>query len=318
MSMFLQIAAAIVLLACSGLALTGALVQTRRGRLALEGRLDLLSKAQPRKENAESKWSTRLLQLTLQVRWCVAFRMPYQWGMTSGALALLTLGFASGATIWLILNTWFQLTPVFVVPLAAAGVVLAPRMLLRHQQRCAETQFMRLLPDTVDMIVRMLRAGLPITAAIREVGSEAPHPVDTLFTELTNQIAIGMDFGEALSLASSRIGVADFRFFTAAVALQRSTGGNLASTLETLAQIIRRRRTARLKARAATGEVRLTAIVLGAMPFVVTGLLLVMNPGYLAPLADDPRGKIIIAVAVTLLFLGFASMRRLMRSIESI
>ena len=215
------------------------------------------------------------------------------------------------------MHLWLGLGPSLVVPLALAAFVGAPRLLLRREQAQAEAQFMTLFPDAVDMIVRMLRAGLPITAGIRAVGNEAAKPVSTVFMELTNQMAIGLEFDEALAVTSRQIGVADFDFFAAALTLQRATGGNLAATLEMLAQIIRRRRGARLKAQAATAEVRLSAIVLGAMPFIVTGLLLLLNPGYLSPLIADPRGKALIAVAIVLLLSGFVTMRRLMRSIET-
>jgi tight adherence protein B len=98
------------------------------------------------------------------------------------------------------------------------------------------------------------------------------------------------------------------------VALQQTTGGNLAVTLETLSEIIRKRRAVRLKAKAATAEIRASAMVLGAIPFFIVGVLLVVSPGYLQPLITDPRGNIIIGAAVLGLVLAFVTMRTMMRS----
>jgi tight adherence protein B len=101
------------------------------------------------------------------------------------------------------------------------------------------------------------------------------------------------------------------------VALQYATGGNLTSTLEILSDIIRKRRATRLKAKAATGEIRITAYTLGGIPVLTTGALLVIQPGYLTPLWTDPRGHLIIAMAGAFLLLAFLSMRMMMRSVTN-
>lgn len=310
--------AALVLLAIAGASLWASLLAARQMRIARERRISLLSRARPSEALRGPNWRFRLGAFDARARRVFAFRMPAQWGMTSGAVRLVASGAAAGGLAAFVFGRWLGMSSAAALPAAALCFMVVPRLMLRREQLMAERQFMTLFPDTVDMIVRMLRAGLPITAAIQTVGAEAQYPIDVLFRSLTDQIAIGMDFDTALTVASGRIGVPDFSFFAAAVALQRTTGGNLAVTLESLAQIIRRRRAARLKAHAATAEVRLSALVLGAMPFIVTGLLLILNPAYLAPLVIDPRGRIMVAAALCLLLLGFAAMRRLMRSTEAL
>ena len=114
-----------------------------------------------------------------------------------------------------------------------------------------------------------------------------------IFTNLADQMAIGITFEDALAVAGERVGLPDFRFFVVAVALQRATGGNLASTLEILSEIMRKRRAMRMKAKAVTGEVRMSAYVLGSMPFFIIGGLLVMTPDYLQPLIAEPAAIII-------------------------
>jgi tight adherence protein B len=134
-----------------------------------------------------------------------------------------------------------------------------------------------------------------------------------VFKDLADQVEIGIPFEDALTAAAERIGLPDFRFFSVAVVLQRATGGNLASTLELLSDIMRKRRAVRLKAQATTAEVRVSAYILGSMPFLVTGVLLLIQPGYLTPLVTDPRGKFILLAAAAMLTLGFLTMRRMMR-----
>ena len=319
MNGYLPLLVAVALLALAGTALFLSLVETRRWRVGVENRLALVA-AQPRTEGrtGASDTAIHLRRFDRGVRRFFGFGRERDWGVTQRGFVLLPLGLAAGGALWLLLEVGFGLPPLFALPLAFASFVAAPRALLAREQRRAERLFLDLLPSAVDMVIRMLRAGLPITTAIRTVGAEALHPVDTVFAMLANQLEIGIGFDEALERAGDRIGIAEFRFFTAAVALQHATGGNLAATLEMLADIIRRRRAARSKAQAATAEVRLSAIVLGAMPFVVTGLLLLVNPRYLAPLIDDTRGKAIIALAIGLLLVGFGSMRRMMRSLETV
>jgi tight adherence protein B len=165
------------------------------------------------------------------------------------------------------------------------------------------------------MIIRMLRAGLPITAAARNVGDEAPAPVNLVFQSIADQVDIGVPFEAAIAAAGESVGLPDFRFFAVAIALQRETGGNLAATLEILADIIRKRRNVRLRAQAATGEIRMSAYILGALPFLVTGAFLVISPGYLTPLATDPRGHVIVGAALLGLTLAYLTMRRMLHSV---
>ena len=160
----------------------------------------------------------------------------------------------------------------------------------------------------------MVRSGLPVAAAIRTVAQKASPTVATVFGRIADRCDIGIPLEEALSDMSEELGLADFRFFAVTLGLQRTTGGNLARTLETFGEIIRKRRAIRLKAVAATAEVRMSAFILGGLPFVVVGMLAIVNPGYLTPLISDPRGNVMIAVALLGLVLGVGSMRWLVRS----
>ena len=204
--------------------------------------------------------------------------VPYRWGMRSGGLKILGIAVVSAAVAWLLGYRVLENSVGLASLLAALAFILIPRQILKREQTRAERQFMDLFPNAIEMIIRMLRAGLPIVTAVRSVGAESPPPFSTVFAMITSQVNIGVPFERALDAISSRIGLQDFRFFSVAVTLQYATGGNLAATLEILSDVIRRRRSVRLKGIAATAEVRISAYVLGAMPILAIAALLVVEP----------------------------------------
>lgn len=246
----------------------------------------------------------RFFSLGLQRRWGVAVR----------TVTLLLLGLVAGSATWLIAHNLLGWPIWLTVMLAAVAFWFAPNRVARSEQEKAERAFLDQFPDAIDMIVRVLRAGLPVNVAIRTVGREAAAPINAIFAAVAEQLEIGVAFDDALGISSKRIGVPDYRFFAAAIALQRTTGGNLTTTLEILADIIRQRHTVRLKVRSATAEERISSYVLATMPFLIFGALLIVSPSYLAPLIQDPRGNIILIAAIVMLLAGFLTLRNMMRS----
>ena len=317
--MLWAVVAALVLSLLSGGALFGALMMTRRSRLEMEHRVMLVAAApKALTPDAAGMWlKARSGEFDLRLRRVFAVGAGRSWGMKAGALGVATAAIATGAAAWIVTHMALDLSSWIAIPVTAFAAFMAPRVILLRQQKKADGQFIDLFPAAVDTIARMLRAGLPITSAVRSVSAEAPPPVNEVFTMVADQIEIGAPIEEALDAASQQIGLADFRFFTVAVALQHATGGNLAATLEILSDIIRRRRGVRLKAKATTAEIRVSAYVLGSLPILIVGALLLIQPGYLTPLFHDPRGHLIIAVAAGLLLLAAVSMRQMMRSVTS-
>ena len=318
MRALLPLVLTLALLLIGGAAWFAALVVTRRARLDLERRVDLVSGAAPttgRGEVPKAPLNQSLLAMGMQIRRLFTLGTARRWGMRANGPMLVMIALVCGTAAWLLTHTALQFSAWISVPAAVGAFMLAPRALLRRQQRRTEQQFMVLFPDAIDMIIRMVRAGLPITAATRAVGNEAPAPVNQVFRSIADQVDIGVPFEVALAASGDSIALPDFRFFSVAISLQRETGGNLAVTLEILADIIRKRRTVRLRAQAATGEIRMSAYILGALPFLVTCTFLVISPGYLKPLVTDPRGHIIVGVALLGLTLAYLTMRRMLHSV---
>ncbi len=229
----LQIAVVLALLA-SGLLLVGALKLTRTARLNLEHHVNLIAGAAPSESKAISSPKIAAPPAGIdEAMWrlfCVG--VPYRWGMRTGALVLLAIAAVSGGIVWFLAYRVLGNSIWLASLLAAAAFCFVPRRVLLREQRRAERQFMELLPNTIEMIIRMLRAGMPVISAVRAVGAQSPPPFGAVFSEIAGQVEIGVPFEKALDAVSRRIGLQDFRFFSVAVTLQYATGGNLAATLE--------------------------------------------------------------------------------------
>lgn len=299
--------------------LVSAYVMTRRARLAVHERVNVVARVKvptaAETVGATAKVATGKLHQGL--RQIFAYPAKHSWGMKAGSVMLVLLALFAMAAAWFLMQRVFGFSLWLTVPACLLAGYMLPHSVLVSQQRKAERTFTDLFPDAVDTVARMLRAGLPPTLAIRTVGDDAVPPVSTVFAIIADQMRIGIPLGEALEASSHRIGLADFRFFSVAIGLQHSTGGNLVNTLDVLSQIMRKRRAVRLKAKSVTSEIRLSAYVLGSLPFLTGAGLLVLQPGYLTPLINDPRGQVILTMAAGGLLFSALSMKLMMKSVAS-
>jgi tight adherence protein B len=144
-------------------------------------------------------------------------------------------------------------------------------------------------PDAIELMVRGLRSGLPITETLGIVASEIPGPVGIEFRMVSDKMKIGRTMEAALQETADRLGTPEFQFFVITLAIQRETGGNLAETLSNLADVLRKRAQMRLKIRAMSSESKASAYIVGSLPFIVFGLVWMINPGYMAGFFSDER-----------------------------
>jgi tight adherence protein B len=309
-----------LLLLLASTALAGALAMQRRTRRRIESRIALVAAGRPAFPAAHPPPPKRpwLTQGGVWLRAAYHAGMARDWGTSASAATLLAIGTAAAAIVWTAARAALPFTPLSGPALAAIVFFLAPHALLRREQSRAEERFVEAFPDVIDMVIRMLRAGLPVASTIRLIGREAAPPVDRVFSTLADQIEIGIPFEEALDAMARRIALPDFRFFAVVVSLQRATGGNLASTLEILGEVMRKRRALRLKAAAATAEVRVSAYVISTLPFILIGMLLLVSPSYLTPLLADRRGNMILTAAAISLLFGLFAIWKLMRTVTSV
>lgn len=169
------------------------------------------------------------------------------------------------------------------------------------------------VPETIDMIVRSLRVGQPIATAIQLVGQELTGPIAEEFSETSRRISYGQDAVRALREMASRCENQNLRFFAAAVAIQSSSGGNLAEVLERLCAIARGRQQLRRKVRSITAEAKWSGLFLSVFPLVAVSMLMMINPDYFTEIADRPFFLPMLAVVAVLLSLNVLFMRWLVK-----
>jgi tight adherence protein B len=171
----------------------------------------------------------------------------------------------------------------------------------------------RQMPDALGMIVRTVRAGIPVTEAFIVVARESPKLTAREFGILTGEISLGRTMDDGLWKVAARTGLREYRFLAVALTLQAKTGGNLTETLEKLAELIRKRSALRQRGKALSSEGRATAVILTVLPFLVAGALLVIQPEYILLLVNDPIGRRFLLGALGCLVVGYLTMRSMIR-----
>jgi tight adherence protein B len=144
-------------------------------------------------------------------------------------------------------------------------------------------------PDAIELMVRGLRSGLPITETLGIVASEITGPVGVEFRAVADKMKIGRTMEAALQDTADRLGTPEFQFFVITLAIQRETGGNLAETLSNLSDVLRKRAQMKLKIRAMSSESKASAYIVGALPFIVFILVWMVNPSYMTNFFVDQR-----------------------------
>ena len=171
------------------------------------------------------------------------------------------------------------------------------------KQRVAK--FNAKFPDAIELLVRGLRSGLPISETIGVVGQEVEGPVGVEFRAITDRMRIGRTLDAALQETADRLGTPEFQFFVISIAIQRETGGNLAETLANLATVLRTRFQMKLKIRAMSSESKASAYIVGSLPFIVFAMIWMVNGSYMQNFFIDPR--LIIAGVGGLVWMGIGA-----------
>jgi len=163
-------------------------------------------------------------------------------------------------------------------------------------------KFTNQFPEAIDLIVRGLQAGLPVTESINSVSKEMENPIAQEFGRISDEVRLGKTLDEALWSTSERLDTPDFKFFVISLSVQQETGGNLAETLGNLAGILRGRSQLKLKIRAMTSEGKASAYIIGCLPFIMCGMISLVNYDYMSVMWTDPRGQ--IALVGGLIWMG--------------
>ena len=207
-------------------------------------------------------------------------------GWSTSQYLYTSLGLALGLTILIYLKTGALWLALGVGALIGAGL---PHMVVGYFVKKRLNDFNSKFPDAIELLVRGLRSGLPVTETLGVVAHEIPGPVGSEFRGVAERIRIGRTMEEALQETADRLGTPEFQFFVITLAIQRETGGNLAETLSNLADVLRKRAQMKLKIRAMSSESKASAYIVGALPFIVFGLIWWINPKYIGGFFTEDR-----------------------------
>lgn len=198
---------------------------------------------------------------------------------------------------------------------SAVAIIAAtiPIIMVLRARKKRLNQFEVQLPEVADLISRSLRAGHAFPSALQMVSEEMPEPSATEFRITFDEINYGIGMNEALQNLATRVPLTDLRYFVIAVLIQRESGGNLAEILGNISKIIRDRLKLFSRIRVLSAEGKMSAWVLGLLPFAVGFVISIVNPKYMSALYTDPAGQKMMGVAAIMIIIGIIWMRSIIR-----
>ncbi len=192
--------------------------------------------------------------------------------------------------------------------IAAAGF---PRWFVGFLVKRRLNRFLEEFPNSLDVMVRSIKSGLPLTDALRLIASEGQEPVRTEFRKIVESQQVGLSVPEACARMFTSIPLQEVNFFSIVIAIQSQAGGNLSEALGNLSRVLRERRKMRAKVNALSMEAKASAAIIGALPFIVTLLVYLTSPEYIMILFTDPRGHLILGISGVWMSIGIFVMRNM-------
>jgi tight adherence protein B len=236
-----------------------------------------------RLKQAGLDWSKRRFIVTAAVLGVAAFVAMIVLGM--GLLAALGFGFAAGCGL--------------------------PFWALSFLKKRREAKFLNNFPDAVDVIVRGIKAGLPLLDSLKLIAADAVEPVRGEFQSIIETQTIGMPIGEACLKLFESIPVPEANFFGIVVFIQQRAGGNLSEALGNLSRVLRDRKKMKAKIQAMSMEAKASASIIGALPIGVMGIVWLTSPAYIELLWTDPFGRLMLACCAGWMLVGVFVMRKM-------
>lgn len=306
------VAGAVALLVFGGVSMATTLLDPQRkrlkNRLAADPRSAMTSEAQ---KSVSNKVEQDALTAAL-VRWPffagVNARLVHAYPdtkLTTFLLIALGCGFGGLVVAFAVTGAAFVSVAGGIIGCALPFVVLSGKR-ARRQRALAEQ-----LPEALDFLSRVLKAGHSFTTGLQMMGEELPKPLSTEFRKAYDQHTLGQTVEGALKQMAVRVESSDFAFFVTAVLIQRQTGGDLSEVLKNISGMIRNRLRLQQHVKAKTAEGRLTGYVLVAFPLVMFVLLAMMNPKYAHALTQTTTGHKLLGLAFTLQMMGLWAIRKI-------
>jgi tight adherence protein B len=221
-------------------------------------------------------------------------------------LMSIILGAVVGGAAYLFGLPWYA-----AVAAACAGGLGMPRWCLGFLRRRRQLVFLNDFADAIDIVVRGLKSGLPVSDAMKVIAAETPPPVGPEFLEVVEGQRVGITIDQGIDRMYERIPLAEVNFLAIVMAIQSKTGGNLAEALSNLSKVLRDRKKMKAKIRSVSQEAKSSAAIIGSLPFCIIGLLSIFSPDYLTPLWNTRPGNMILMGSGIWMLLGMLVMRKM-------
>ena len=193
-----------------------------------------------------------------------------------------------------------------------AGTLGVPRWLVSFKRSRRVKAFLNEFPNSLDVIVRAVKSGLPLNDAVRLIASESPEPVRTEFRRIVESQQLGLSLPEAVQRMPETMPCTEASFFGIVIQIQSQAGGNLSEALGNLSKVLRDRKKMKAKIQALSMETKASAVIIGALPFIVALLVYLSSPTYIMPLFTHPTGHLILVVSGIWMSLGILMMKKMM------
>jgi len=201
--------------------------------------------------------------------------------------------------------------------LLLAGLVAAmtglglPNLVLARLRKRRINKFVSMFPNALDIIVRGVKSGLPLGDTLRIIANESTEPVRSEFRKIVEGQALGLPMAEAVEKMAQRVPISETNFFSIVIGIQSKAGGNLSEAIGNLSRTLRERKKMKGKIGAMAMEAKASAAIIGAVPFVVTGLLYLSSPRYISLLWETQHGRVIAAIAIFWMSIGVVMMKKM-------
>ena len=262
-------------------------------------RSDLAKKLKEENEEGKAKKKgTSLSELIMQAGLETSVKRFWLYSVISG-IAFFLLAKVMG------------LSPFVTIMMTITGFLGFPRFVLKRKAKKRQKQFMDDFADALESMMRLLKAGMPVSEAIKMVSVEFTGPMGEEMSRVYDQQKIGVPLPEAVLEASKRMPLTEMQMFATAIAIQTQTGSSLSEVLQNLATVIRSRFALQRKVKALSSEAKSSAMIIGALPVVVASGMYFINREYIEVLFIDPTGKFLLGCAIGWMLVGVLVMRQM-------
>ena len=225
-------------------------------------------------------------------------------GSTMSVARLISIMLVIWGFVFSLMETMTPAPPYITLFSASLIAIGGPYLYLVRKKSARLQRFGDQLPDSLDLIVRGLRAGHPVSSALSMVATEMADPIGSEIGLVVDEMTYGLDLGDALNNLAERVPHDDLKFLVVTIQIQYMVGGNLAEVLGSLSQVIRNRHQMFAKIRAVTAEGRASAVIIGILPMAFAAFMVLMNPDFFKDVTGDPLFWPLIGAGVMLMLMG--------------